>query len=652
MSFGSKNIVEVGVSMVLRDQFTSQSGKISQSFKTMMNDLSQYQRGFQMAGGDMLDMGMQVINSMYSAYKYASGVHNEIWMASKIAGASAAESNRLMNTAMEVNEITPLTAMQVASAERYLAMAGNKADAIEKMISPISKLATILGIDPGGKGGLADMFTNIMTMFQIPFSSSTDMADTLYTAVTNANISMEDLMATVRYSGADMAAANQNIEQVAAAAGVLGDMGIQASMAGTSLGNMIRYLQLSASGQKELGHKWLTQLGLSSEDFYDAQGNLISLYEIFQKFLPVYTKLDSKTRTQAFYNIFGVRGMRGIIPILEDMAAGRDKMGQILGKYSGNKGIVNRVNEEYQNTPRGIIEQWESSLENLVVVAGQAWGEFFAPFIKGATEIVQFITDMGKTWAGSFGLRLAASFTVIGMIVTGFRMMRNLVRTIVTFPAKMEAGMTAVKSTVNSTVILFKALEAQLIAINKKLELTAILMMRVQGLRFNSAGQVINASKGTYVPGFGGKKFTTPDPIDMALLMGLFGGASGGGSGTVPPAGGTVARKGILGALGALVGKAGRFVGGPWGIAIAFFLPLVVEALQSLTSSVDENTESQNRKTPDQIKKDNIEIFQKAIVQAIREGFNKTNVNVTVDGVNYGDTSNNSGEFTNFQYGF
>ena len=43
-----KNIVEVGIAMVLRDQFSKESGRISISFKTMINDLSTWSRGIKM----------------------------------------------------------------------------------------------------------------------------------------------------------------------------------------------------------------------------------------------------------------------------------------------------------------------------------------------------------------------------------------------------------------------------------------------------------------------------------------------------------------------------------------------------------------------------------------------------------------------------
>ena len=51
-------------------------------------------------------------------------------------------------------------------------MAGNKFDAIKEMIGPASKLASIFTMPVGQKGGVADLMTNIMSMYQIPMGRS------------------------------------------------------------------------------------------------------------------------------------------------------------------------------------------------------------------------------------------------------------------------------------------------------------------------------------------------------------------------------------------------------------------------------------------------------------------------------------------------
>ena len=46
-----------------------------------------------------------------------------------------------------------------------------------------------------------------MSMYQIPMTEAARVTDDLYTAVTNANISLQDLAQSISYAGADMATA-------------------------------------------------------------------------------------------------------------------------------------------------------------------------------------------------------------------------------------------------------------------------------------------------------------------------------------------------------------------------------------------------------------------------------------------------------------
>ena len=44
MAGPSRSLVEVGISMVLQDGFTSQAGKISSSYSSLMNNMNQWNR--------------------------------------------------------------------------------------------------------------------------------------------------------------------------------------------------------------------------------------------------------------------------------------------------------------------------------------------------------------------------------------------------------------------------------------------------------------------------------------------------------------------------------------------------------------------------------------------------------------------------------
>lgn len=627
----SRSIVEVGVAMVLKDRFSQEAGKISGSFRTMMNDMNTWNRGIQMSASNTMDFGMQLVGGMARAYKYSAGVQNEVWTASKIAGATIAEQREMLQLAKDVNEITPLTASDVASGQRYLAMAGNKFDAIKEMIGPASKLASIFTMPVGQKGGIADLMTNIMSMYQIPMGEAARVTDDLYTAVTNANISLTDLAQSISYAGADMATAGVDLRQTAAAIGVLGDMGIQGSMAGTSLANMIRYLQLSLVNQKKKGYNALVNLGLSPDEFFDAQGNLIDLYTIYQKFAKAAVDLPSRIETPTFFNIFGVRGNRGMLPVLRDIASGRDKMGKILATYDQNMGAVNRLNEERLKTDAGVIDQFESSLENLTVTAGAALGRIFTPVLNVGNSIIKVINSISETWAGSFALRVGATAVVVGTIVAGFNIVRGIIRSVgylQTIATASTEGMSAAAIKTNTQFAIMEAHMISMVNLMRTMVYQLQMMMMMGGVSMNKAGRFYNTKTGRYVK--------TPNP-GMSPATSLIGGVVGG---TVANQAGkqaakTVATRSLASVGGRLLG----LIGGPWGLAITVGLPLLIEVGSRLISSVDRNTDAQSKEDPSAIRAQNEERFLNAMRAAIRDGLKDGKINVSVNGEILGDYS-------------
>lgn len=626
----SRSIVEVGVAMVLKDRFSQEAGKISGSFRTMMNDMNTWNRGIQMSASNTMDFGMQLVGGMARAYKYSAGVQNEVWTASKIAGATIAEQREMLQLAKDVNEITPLTASDVASGQRYLAMAGNKFDAIKEMIGPASKLASIFTMPVGQKGGVADLITNIMSMYQIPMTEAARVTDDLYTAVTNANISLTDLAQSISYAGADMATAGVDLRQTAAAIGVLGDMGIQGSMAGTSLANMIRYLQLSLVNQKKKGYNALADLGLSPDEFFDAQGNLIDLYTIYQKFAKAAVDLPSRIETPTFFNIFGVRGNRGMLPVLRDIASGRDKMGKILATYDQNIGAVNRLNEERLKTDAGVIDQFESSIENLTVTAGAALGRIFTPVLNVGNSIIKVINSISETWVGSFGLRVAATGVVVGTIVAGFNTVRGIIRSVGYLQTIATASTEGMSTATAKTNAQFVIMEAHLRNIS--------FMMSSIAAQTLGMGKSIPLSGGFFMGKDKRGRAYYQDSMGRRVSQGTALGGTNLISTTVREGGKQAGKKLATSAALGLGGRLMGLLGGPVGLAITIGLPLLIEVGSSLIKSVDNNTAALNsEETKASIQDRNQQAFIDAVRGAIRDGFKDSRINISVDGNEAGD---------------
>ena len=645
----SRSLVEVGVAMVLKDRFSNEAGRISNSFRTMMNDMNTWNRGIQMSAANAFDFGKELVGGMAKAYQYSAGVYDQVFLASKVSGANAAQQARLMQVAKEVNEVTPLTAKDIASGERYLAMAGNNVEQIEKMIGPAAKLASIFSMPVGEKGGVADLMTNIMQTFNIPSQNATQVVDQLATAVNSANISLTDLAQSFQYSGAEFRNAKIIMGDAAAAIGVLGNQGIQASSAGTALANMMRYLTLSVTGQKKAGSTMLKSLGIDPASLVDSQGNLLRLDKII-------TMLGDKLRgrrgidiSSALFNIFGVRGTRAASALLQDYWSGTNKLTELMDKVNSAKGTVESLTQERLQTPAGIIEQFKSNWENFVVTVGSTLAQVFNPLLKFGSGLLKIINDIQETWAGKFLVKVVATGALVGTLYQGFKFISGTIRMISTFQALataetegMAAGMT--KTNVQATI-----LEGHLRNISAMMmRMTALQMAPGKFFALPMGGTVGKTKKGTVVARDSQGRFTS-----MSTLAGAGAGAAV-GSTVTRTAGQQVAKRGAIGFGARLLGsRLLGFLGGPLGLALSIGIPLLIEVIGGLTNSVDKNTEALNSDdNKASIQERNQQAFVEAVRSAIRDGFKDSRINISVDGEPVGDFApGNSSDFTGIALG-
>lgn len=636
MAGTSKSLVEVGISMVLRDGFSQQAGRISSSYAQLMNDMNQWNRAVTQSAGAAFDYGTQLVGGMYEAYKHSAEVSNQIFMTSKIAGATAEQSKRLMEVAQQVNMQTPLTNYDIASGERYLAMAGNSAEAIESMIGPAAKLASIFEMQLGGKGGVADLMTNIMATFGIASKDASKVADILGVATTSANINLTDLAQSLQYSGATFRNAGIDLQTAAAAIGVLGDQGIQASSAGTALANMIRYLTLSITGQKAKGTKILEAMGISKSELVDSYGNLKDLGTLMTVIAKKMGKLSGTAREAAMYNIFGVRGQRAASGLFQAIWNGSDKMQAIIDKENSSEDWTNKITKERLNTPQGMIDALNASIDNLKVSFGQAM-TIFTPLITGMAKLFNWISEISTTGIGGFIVKLVTSATIVTTIVSGFSLIRGTLRMVTTMMGSLTATAAAASTATASMNTGAAMLEAHLRTIVALMAEYVALSYApgTRGMMLPMGGRLGRNKAGKpYVGGFGKKGGAMSTAtysgayVQKPTSGGSTGGSTGGGSG--------VASKGL-----GLAGMASMMLGGPWGIGLGIALTGLSMGLDYYMNSVDANTEAVNANTQElsaqEIQSEYNERYVKAIEQAIKAGGTNTNsLNLTINGTSLG----------------
>lgn len=420
MAFGN-SLVEVGIAIHLRDQFTNKTGQIAGSFRGLMNDIrtagQMAQSGF---STEIAALGA-VAGFGIDSYKEYAKVAKDVFLSTAMIGGAQADYNDLLQQAKEINLEVPLTSKDISSAQRYMAMAGLGLEEITAMTKPVAQLASLFDMTAGGKGGVADILTNIMATYRLGASEVTTTVDDLFTAVTSCNISLEDLGNAIKMAGSEATVSGVSLQETAAAIGLLGDMGIQGTAAGTAIANTFRYLRLSLSGQKEKGFKALQALGLSKQDFYDAQGNLISLHNTYRKFAEAVTAkgLTQDQIGEAFYNIFGVRGERNMLLVMQQMLDGHDKMSLVLNKMQSNEGLVDSTMTQYMGTAQGQLDQLVSNLDYFKQTVGQLMETSITPILTVVNKLFKGFNELSGNPFVGFLIKgtFAATFAIISGMV-------------------------------------------------------------------------------------------------------------------------------------------------------------------------------------------------------------------------------------------
>ena len=427
------NSLEIGIALVLQDRFSNQAKDASAAIRRLHNEAKE-------AVTANLQTADSILGNVYNGFlNVATGITNTVLQGaefidtmttvSAITGSTKEQLQMLSETAQSLGLETMFGSQDIASGMKYLAMAGNTVEQVNDMIKGAAYVANATGMELGGKGGAADLITNVMKTFKIVGDGASELVgDQLTKATLSANISMTDLAESIKYSAADMVMLKKELPEVAAMIGTLGNAGIQGSMAGTSLGNMARYL-IKAFNPKTDAYSFLQRMGLSQQDFVDAQGDLIDFGDIMEKISKGVENLPSIDRGKAIGAIFGVRGQRAANAIMNDLEGYRNLLDQI---QNNSAGFAKSIVDKRMNTLAGSIDKVSSAWENLKVAFTEQIGPALMPILNTISQIIEAVREFVTTPVGAFASQVFVLSTFIGLVgtkvlqlITKWRLLRS-----------------------------------------------------------------------------------------------------------------------------------------------------------------------------------------------------------------------------------
>ncbi|WP_219863152.1 phage tail tape measure protein [Vreelandella piezotolerans] len=237
----------------------------------------------------------------------------------------------LRQQARELGATTAFSAGQSADAQGYLAMAGFDPAAIQAAMPDMLNLALANQTD---LARTADISSNILSGFGLDPAEMGRVGDVLTATTTRANVDLEMLGESMKYVAPQARAMNMSLEQSAAMAGLLGNVGIQGSQAGTTLRAMVT--RLAAPTGAAAGA--LADLGVNAKD---AEGNLRDIPRILTDVARATEAMGNADRAAYLKEIFGEEPGAGMAELIAQQGSeGIEAFVEILSNAAGENARV------------------------------------------------------------------------------------------------------------------------------------------------------------------------------------------------------------------------------------------------------------------------------------------------------------------------
>ena len=387
-----------------------------------------------------------------------------------LSNATGEQLAQLTAQARQLGRDTVYTASQAAEGMGYLAMAGFNT---QQTLAAMPGMLALAAAGNTDLGRTADIASNILSGFKMKAQEMGIVSDVLAKTFTSSNTTLETLGETMKYVGPVAASVGLSVQDMAAATGLLGNVGIQGSQAGTAMRAALLRLaappkmakdalaDLTGTAGPELdelyeqmedvagANQTLSDLGVSTKD---AQGNLRPLVDILEEINLKTKTMGTGERAEVFKKVFGTEASAAMIALADAAGKTVDDMGKTIvdglgrpttamRKYmsdiQASGGTAARISKMMNDTTGGELRRLKSAWEDVGISAGN----LFLPAIRssataltglanGISWFVQTFPGLSKgiALAGGGIVGLAVSSLVLGYAVNTVRTGLNMAR--------------------------------------------------------------------------------------------------------------------------------------------------------------------------------------------------------------------------------
>lgn len=321
-----------------------------------------------------------------------------------VSGASGSALQSLNDKARELGATTSFTAVQVANLMTELGRAGFRPDEIEAMTGAVLDLARATGTDATLASGI---MAATLRQFGLGATEGARAADVLTKAANATFNTVEGLGESLKYAGPVAQSLGMSLEDTVAVLGVLGNVGIQGSEAGTAL----RRLSVIAAGS---GAELEKIFGVTNTD---AAGNLKPLVDVLDEINTVTAGMPVAERTAKMAEAFGLLGITSA-NVLSSSADGVKGLAEQLRNAQGTAAATAK---EMDAGLGGAMRIAMSAVEGTALAIGDALAPSLQYLVEGVTNAAGTLTAFIKN-NQEMVVSVAkgiATFTAIGAAILG-----------------------------------------------------------------------------------------------------------------------------------------------------------------------------------------------------------------------------------------
>lgn len=374
----------ISVALAFKDCFSNPSKKALNNLNRMGNEIKRTGRQIQNAGktitrtGSSLTKGitMPIAGIAVASVKTAADFEQSMSNVQAITGATGKDFTRLQEHAKALGASTAWSAKEVSQAMQYTGMAGWTAQENIDGLAGILNLASASGTE---LARTSDIVTDAISAFGNSAKDSTMFADVMTKACTSANVSVDTLGESYKYSAALCGTMGYSIKDATTALAVMGNQGIKGSAAGTTLKNAISNLAAPTDAMQVV----MKKLGIS---LTNNDGSMKSLNDVIKNVQSSFKGLTADQQAAYAKTLFGKQSMAGMLAIVNTSSKEYDKLSNAI-KNSG--GAAQQAANTQLDNLNGQITLLKSATEGAAITIGNK----LTPHIKKLTGMVQKAAD-------------------------------------------------------------------------------------------------------------------------------------------------------------------------------------------------------------------------------------------------------------------